>query len=277
MPAVRRDAEVPADREDVWRFVRKLDNWAPLLPGYERHVERNESSFWWQVRGESGPFSRLLELDVNVSRWNEPEDVVFNLKSLNEPFGGRGRFVTAATSAGTRLSFELELDAHGATAPMVNALIARYLDGSAAVFLDKIVERIAGEARPDADTEEAERLRGRRGHIVVTYRAPRDPEFEAWLHGPHYDDLLRQPMVRSVRRLEPVDAAGATAFYIALIESEDLGATLSHRNGPGRPAQVEADERGLERLDHYVMHTVYDRRVGLLTRLRRRLARGGGR
>lgn len=277
MPAVRRDAEVRADRENVWAFVRKLDNWAPLLPGYERHVERNENSFWWQVRGESGPFSRLLELDVNVSRWNDPDDVVFDLKALNEPFGGRGRFATVAAGNGTRLSFELELDAYGATAPMVNVLIARYLNGSATTFLDNVVECIAAEPRPDAASDEAEALRGRRGHIVVTYRAPRDPEFETWLHGPHYDDLLRQPAVRAVRRLEPIDATGDTAFYVALIESDDLEATLRYRNGPGRPAQVEADERGLQRLDRYVMRTVYHRRVGPLIRLRRWLARGGRR
>jgi carbon monoxide dehydrogenase subunit G len=276
MPAVHREADVPVAPDAVWRFVRRLDNWAPLLPGYERHVERDESSFWWQVRGESGPFSRLLELDVNVSSWNEPEDVRFDLQALNEPFGGSGRFATARRDGRTQLTFELELNAKGAMAPMVNTLIASYLDGSATTFLDNVVTRIAQQAS-GREADAAERLRGQRGAIVVTYTAPRSREFEAWLHGPHYDDLLRQPQVRSVRRLEPVDATGDRAFYMALIESDDLGATLAYRNGAGRPAQAEADERGLERLESHVMRVVYDRRVGLLPRLRRRFALGGRR
>lgn len=82
--------------------------------------------------------------------------------------------------------------------------------------------------------------------IVMMYDAPADPAFEAWMHGPHYEEVLATPGVVGVRRFETIDGPPDRRRYIAIIETDDVDATLAWRNGPaGQRSQKEADARGV--------------------------------
>jgi hypothetical protein len=84
--------------------------------------------------------------------------------------------------------------------------------------------------------------------VVVTYDAPSDEEFEAWMHGPHYDEVLATPGVQSVKRYIIEDESGPTGRYLALIETNDLAATSAWRDSPaGQRSQQEANRRGVSK------------------------------
>ena len=84
----------------------------------------------------------------------------------------------------------------------------------------------------------------RNGTVVVMYDAP--GELDAWMHGPHYDEVLATPGVVAVRRYEVLEGPPDVRRYIALIESEDIDATVAWRSTiEGKRSQDEANQRGV--------------------------------
>jgi carbon monoxide dehydrogenase subunit G len=93
--------------ETIWEFVKEMDNWAPLLTGYQSHEKENEDDSLWVLKGDVGVMSRTLKFKVHVSEWAGPERVTFELTGLNEQMEGGGVFLMesfegddAASSAG---------------------------------------------------------------------------------------------------------------------------------------------------------------------------------
>jgi carbon monoxide dehydrogenase subunit G len=90
---VELNAAVPVDQ--VWKFVAEMNNWAPLMPGYEAHTESDDRNSIWKIRGDVGPFSRVVDFAVTIDEWEPPcpsARVKFSLKGLNEFVDGAGEF-----------------------------------------------------------------------------------------------------------------------------------------------------------------------------------------
>lgn len=96
--------------------------------------------------------------------------------------------------------------------------------------------------------------------MVVLYDAPDDAEFQAWLHGPHYDEILNKtPGVRSVTRVEVVDPQAGQQRYAALIETDDLAGTLAWRTCPdGQRSQGEANALGLSNRAGFAGRVIFE-------------------
>ena len=45
---------VDAPIRTVWEFVRSIDHWAPLVPGYIEHEILNEKESSWKFKSELG-------------------------------------------------------------------------------------------------------------------------------------------------------------------------------------------------------------------------------
>ena len=60
----------------IWDFVCEMDNWAPLLTGYQSHEKQSESESVWALKGDVGSLTRLVKLQVRVTEWAGPERVV---------------------------------------------------------------------------------------------------------------------------------------------------------------------------------------------------------
>lgn len=86
-------ARLPVDV--IWDFVQEIDNWAPMLTGYQSHVKENADDSVWVLKGDLGAMTRTLKLRVHVSEWAGPERVVFQLEGLNEQMTGDGTFLMA--------------------------------------------------------------------------------------------------------------------------------------------------------------------------------------
>lgn len=272
MPTHTREVAVTADQQTAWDFVRLIRNWASLFPGYQRHLEVDQDNFVWHIRGEAGVWSRVVEFDVHVPKWNPPDEIMFQIEGRSEPVGGTGRFYLRPNGEhATTMGFELSLGARGPTAPMLNALVEKFVTNESGRFLDRLAEEIgrssrSGTGKPATDRPPSEYPTGP-GAIVVHYQAPRSREFEAWLHGPHYDDLLGQPGVVRVSRFERIGTDEPLGSYLALIYSRDLATTMRFRTTAGLGEQKAADARGLVRGESYLARVVYDRRTPLIQRL----------
>lgn len=101
-----------------------------------------------------------------------------------------------------------------------------------------------------------------RGYVILFYDAPDDPEFQAWLHGPHFDEVIEKtPGVHSITRLEVLEPAPGHRRYIALLETDDLSTTLAWRRGPGgRELREDALAHGVRNRSDLAARVVYDTR-----------------
>jgi carbon monoxide dehydrogenase subunit G len=114
-------AKLPVDT--IWEFVKEMDNWAPLLTGYQSHEKENEDDSIWVLKGDLGVLSRILKLKVHVSEWAGPERVTFELKGLNEQLEGGGVFLMEAFE---EQAASPRADAAPAAKPGLLARIVRY-------------------------------------------------------------------------------------------------------------------------------------------------------
>ena len=95
MPEVSYTTTMPLPPAVVWHFVKDMNNWAPLLTGYQGHEALDETDSVWTLRGDVGVLARTVRLRARVTEWNGPERVAFTLSGLNEPVEGGGTLVMA--------------------------------------------------------------------------------------------------------------------------------------------------------------------------------------
>lgn len=85
-----------------------------------------------------------------------------------------------------------------------------------------------------------------KGVIVFMFDAPRTQDFLDWVHGPHMKDIGKIPGVVRVRRYEIIDGPPDRRGFVAVIESEDLQATIEYRKSPeGQKPQQDSIDRGV--------------------------------
>ena len=246
------EIEVDLPRERVWAFVKDIDNWAHLFPGHQRHLEVEKDHFFWQLRGEAGVWSRLVEFDITVTEWAEPESVRFALKGRTEPVVGSGMCFTRPLPADpgrSTVGFTLDAHATGATAPMINMLLKKFVSEQSGPFLDALSGAMAdlapaGDPAAPAGPEPSSAPVHGPGVLVVTYRAPRTTECERWL-GEHYvAPLWSEGSLVGYRRLERA-ATGTTGAYHDVLDTMDLPATLRHLKRILADIATGAKERGV--------------------------------
>lgn len=89
-------------------------------------------------------------------------------------------------------------------------------------------------------------MKKRRHVIIVMYDGPDSEEFIAWMNGPHYDEVRSTPGIVAARRYEIVEGPADRRRYVAILETDDVDATLAWRNSPaGTRSQRDANKRGV--------------------------------
>jgi len=92
MPEVVCRHPVAAPVEKVWDFVKHINNWAPMMTGYQSHEEKTDRESVWVLKGDVGMLSRTVTLGVLITDWSGPERVVFTLEGVGEAVSGGGSF-----------------------------------------------------------------------------------------------------------------------------------------------------------------------------------------
>ncbi|MFZ7946531.1 CoxG family protein [Neobacillus sp. 19] len=124
MPSGTFQVEVGLPINEVWDFVRDMDHWAPLIPGYIHHQKFTNRQSTWEFYSKMGPIKKKVNLMITIKDWIEPTRVTFNLKGLNENLSGSGYFLAEALDKNkTRITGFLDMTAGGAMGPMINAVL----------------------------------------------------------------------------------------------------------------------------------------------------------
>jgi len=122
MPHGTHQFEVQLPLLDIWNFIKDMDNWAPLVPGYITHTKLNDRRSTWEFYSDSGLVSKHMNLQVDIQDWVEPNLVSFQLKG--DKYNGRGRFEAEPVSDNaTKITGYLEINAVGAMASMKNTVL----------------------------------------------------------------------------------------------------------------------------------------------------------
>jgi carbon monoxide dehydrogenase subunit G len=83
---------VHASRSHVWEFIRDMNAWAPLVPGYKEHTIVSDVQSTWKFTLRVGVMSKKVHVKVLVIEWKEPSEVKFILTGINQKFTGKGFF-----------------------------------------------------------------------------------------------------------------------------------------------------------------------------------------
>ncbi|SHN05041.1 CoxG family protein [Gracilibacillus kekensis] len=114
--------EVPISK--VWEFVRDMNNWAPLVPGYLEHKLISERQSTWKFKGDIGIIQKTVALRIDIKEWIEPTTVKFNLTGIHDNIAGKGYFAAKELTENlTEISGNLDIQAGGMKGPMVNSIL----------------------------------------------------------------------------------------------------------------------------------------------------------
>jgi len=128
MPSGVHRIELNIPIQKVWDFVSVIDNWAPLVPGYISHEMINEKESTWSFKGDLGFMKKTVKMKVDITGWEEPNRVTFNLTGVSDNFTGNGYFLAEKKGDGsTLITGSLDITAHGAMGPMINSILKSFV------------------------------------------------------------------------------------------------------------------------------------------------------
>ncbi|MGP7815786.1 CoxG family protein [Niallia sp. 01092] len=129
MPQKKHSIIVKADIQKVWNFVRSINNWAPLVPGYIQHQVLSDLVSTWEFKTDFGFIQKQIQLRVDILKWEEPSKITFKLTGINDKFTGSGYFLASPISKKeTKMTSFLQIEAVGTFASMKNSMLEPKLD-----------------------------------------------------------------------------------------------------------------------------------------------------
>ncbi len=130
MPSGMHQVELELPIGVIWNFVKDMDNWAPLVPGYLTHEKLNNRQSTWEFKGDLGIMKKKFSLMIDIKEWRPPTKVCFDLKG--EKYFGEGYFEADAINKNkTRLTGFLDVTAVGSMEAMKNSLLKNAISKSA--------------------------------------------------------------------------------------------------------------------------------------------------
>lgn len=150
MPNYSHDVQLNIPIQSLWEFVSEMDHWAPLVPGYIEHEKKSESQSTWSFYTDVGFMKKKIELQVDITSWDAPHKVQFELLGINERFTGYGYF--SAVEQGENkilMTGFLEINAEGLMAKMANSI----LNNSLPEITEELAEAVAAKAVDNYLTE----------------------------------------------------------------------------------------------------------------------------
>ncbi|SLK20823.1 MULTISPECIES: CoxG family protein [unclassified Paenibacillus] len=127
----------------IWDFVRDMNKWAPLVPGYIEHEILNEHQSTWSFKGDLGFVKKTVKLQIDITQWQEPTRVSFDLTGLSDNFSGNGYFEADAINKHlTMMTGYLDITAKGAMGPMINSILKNFVPKTAFELSEAIAAEI---------------------------------------------------------------------------------------------------------------------------------------
>lgn len=143
MPNGVKDVRVAAPVQDVWSFLRDINRWAPLIPGYIEHEVVSDQEFTWKFRADLGMMQRNIVMQVDLKEWLENEKVSFDLNGLNESLEGSGYFeLTEESADATRLTGYLDIAGKGMMGSVMNSMMKNYVPQTVGELTEAVAMKI---------------------------------------------------------------------------------------------------------------------------------------
>lgn len=143
MPSGIHQAVINLPIARIWDFVKNMDNWAPLVPGYIAHEKLNDRQSTWEFYSDVALVKKKISLLVEIQEWVEPSKVTFTLKGLNESFTGHGYFAAQSIKVNrTKITGYLDIQAEGVIGKMVNKILKTSLPKTAEALTAAIVDKM---------------------------------------------------------------------------------------------------------------------------------------
>lgn len=118
--------DVHESRANVWEFIRDMNAWAPLVPGYKGHTILSDVHSTWTFTIHYGVMRKKLHVKVLITEWKEPTKVKFTLNGINQHFNGEGFFHSQEINAcTTRITGSLEIEATSSIGKLLQSTFDR--------------------------------------------------------------------------------------------------------------------------------------------------------
>ncbi|WP_010300644.1 CoxG family protein [Kurthia senegalensis] len=134
---------ITAPNEKVWQFVSNIENWASLVPGYRKHTMLNDKQSTWTFSGTVAGMTKTVEVQIDITDWEEPSKIGFVLQGLSDKFTGAGYFeATPVSATTTNMTMNLELKAGGIAGVALNPIFKIALPLAAEKLAGRVVTKI---------------------------------------------------------------------------------------------------------------------------------------
>lgn len=133
---------VKASQQEVWAFVSDMEKWAKLVPGYRKHEMLNDKQSTWTFAGNVGILKKSVEVQIDITGWEEPSKISFNLTGLSDKFTGSGYFEAKEQGDSTEMTGHLEIKAGGLAAAVLNPVFSAVLPKATTMLTERVANKI---------------------------------------------------------------------------------------------------------------------------------------
>ncbi|WP_338472915.1 SRPBCC family protein [Niallia sp. XMNu-256] len=134
--------EVPVDVQAVWDYVSDLEKWATTVPAYKEHKIINDKESIWTFEGSVKGIKKTIRAQVNITEWNEPSNIKFEIKGLSDNFTGSGQFTAEEVNGKTIMTCTVEVHAGGLSGAVLSPIIKWAVPKVATRFTESIANKI---------------------------------------------------------------------------------------------------------------------------------------
>ena len=143
MAATTYKTNIPVEQAKVWAFVSDIEKWARLVPGYRKHEMKSDKQSVWTFGGTVAGMTKMVDAQVDITEWNEPSEVKFDLKGLSDKFNGNGHFIAEVIDENnTKMSGHLDITAEGMLGQVTNQVLGKLVPKTAKELTEAIAEKL---------------------------------------------------------------------------------------------------------------------------------------
>lgn len=135
--------EVPVDVQAVWDYVSDLEKWATTVPAYKEHEILNDKESIWTFEGSVKGIKKTIRAQVEITEWNEPSNIKFEIKGLSDNFTGSGQFTAEDMNGKTNMTCKVEVQAGGLSGAVLTPVIKWAVPKVASRLTESIARKIA--------------------------------------------------------------------------------------------------------------------------------------
>ncbi|RLL46776.1 SRPBCC family protein [Oceanobacillus piezotolerans] len=140
------EIELPINQ--IWRFVSEMDNWAPLIPGYESHQKINIKKSIWKLHGDIGIMQKTVIVHIDITEWIEPDKISFTLATASKTCVGSGYFQAKAIGPEkTEMTGFLDIGINGRMKTVVSPVLKSLVPKIGKDFTEKVAKAMISKEK----------------------------------------------------------------------------------------------------------------------------------